>query len=331
MAGLCTSTLVDVALQENALKSIILALLLLTGTAQVRAAATVEALPQVASGRIERLAHFPSRYVDARNVDVWLPAGYDGSKRYNVLYMHDGQMLFDPALTWNHQAWHVDQAVSRLLAQGKMADTIVVGVWNNGSFRHAEYFPEKTLPDLAPPLRATFIKQQLAGKPQADNYLRFLVEELKPAIDRKYATLPQREHTFIMGSSMGGIISLYAISEYPDVFGAAACLSTHWVATFEANAYFPMAMFHYLQAKLPSPAQHRLYMDRGTETLDALYRVPQDFADQIVADGGYTERNFRSSVFPGAAHTEQAWSARLDGVLSFLFADTVQPAAEVKP
>ncbi len=301
-------------------------LLMAISMAPASASTTGDELPQVVSGRIERMTQFPSRYVDARNIDVWLPDGYVSTKRYNVLYMHDGQMLFDPARTWNHQVWRVDQVVAKLVAQGKMADTIVVGVWNNGRYRHAEYYPEKTLPLLQAPVRAAFIEQQLAGKPLADNYLRFLVEELKPAIDRRYATRPEREHTFIMGSSMGGIISLYAISEYPDVFGAAACLSTHWIATQKANTLFPMAMFNYLQMKLPSPAQHRLYMDRGTETLDAQYHAAQDFADQLVVDAGYTHANFRSVVFPGAAHTEQDWSARLDSVLGFLFATTVQQA-----
>lgn len=87
-----------------------------------------------------------------------------------------------------------------------------------------------------------------------------------------------------------------------------------------------MAIFRYMQTELPSPAQHRLYMDRGTETLDALYRVPQDFADQIVADKGYTNANFSSRVFPGAAHTESDWSMRLKDVLPFLFEQASKPA-----
>jgi enterochelin esterase-like enzyme len=312
------------------LKALIFAGLLTASLVSATVHAANDELPHVASGAIERLPNFPSRYVDPRNVDVWLPEGYSSAKRYNVLYMHDGQMLFDAARTWNKQAWRVDQSIPRLLVQGKMPDTIVVGIWNNGKYRHAEYFPEKSLANLAEPARGAFIESNLAGRPLADRYLRFIVEELKPAIDKKYATQPERDHTFIMGSSMGGIVSLYAMSEYPDVFGAAACLSTHWIGTHQANGYLPMAMFQYMQAKLPSPAQHRLYMDRGTETLDALYRAPQDFADQLVADKGYTGANFLSRVIAGAANPEIDWSVRLDEVLTFLFADARKPASAVR-
>ena len=304
-----------------------LLILAAAGLSCAAGSATAQALPHVATGTIERVTNFPSRYVDARNVDVWLPAGYSRAKRYNVLYMHDGQMLFDAASTWNNQAWRVDQAVSGLVTQGRMPDTIVVGIWNNGRYRHAEYFPEKALDNLAEPLRKDFIDRHLSGKALADRYLRFIVDELKPAIDRKYATMTDRGHTFIMGSSMGGIISLYAMSEYPGIFGGAACLSTHWIGTHQANADVPMAIFRYMQATLPAPATHRLYMDRGTETLDALYRAPQEFANQIVMDKGYASTNFSSRVFAGAAHTENDWSVRLKDVLSFLFEQKPAPVA----
>jgi pimeloyl-ACP methyl ester carboxylesterase len=93
--------------------------------------------------------------------------------------------------------------------------------------------------------RTAFVDNVLFGRPRADQYLRFIVEELKPAIDRKFATRPGRDDTVIMGSSMGAIISLYAIAEYPQVFGAAGCLSTHWLGGFDNNARVPLATFGY--------------------------------------------------------------------------------------
>ena len=284
----------------------------------ISAARADSPLPKVSIGRIERLAPLPSRYVDQRPVDVWLPADFNGRKQYKVIYMHDGQMLFDASQTWNKAAWNVAEHSSRLMAAGTIPDTIIVGIWNNGAFRHSEYFPQKVLALLPEGVRGPFIEKWLKGKPQADDYLRFIVEEVKPAIERSYPIRPGPENSIIMGSSMGGIISLYALCEYPDVFGAAGCLSTHWLGTFERNASIPLATFAYLQAHLPDPKTHRIYMDHGPEGLDASYGVYQGFADNLMREKGYDERTFRSLVFRGATHAEGDWSKRLDTPLTFL-------------
>jgi enterochelin esterase-like enzyme len=281
-------------------------------------ASAQDAPPSVSSGRIERLAAFPSRFVDARNIDVWLPDGYTPAKSYRVLYMHDGQALFSAQWSISHQSWRVAETVAALTRQGKLDDMIVVGIWNNGNFRHSEYFPEKALAYMPKAARATFIDKALAGAPRADRYLRFIVEELKPAIDRKFATRAGRDGTLIMGSSMGAVISLYAISEYPQVFGAAACLSTHWLGGFDDNAVIPLATFDYLREHLPDPATHRIYMDHGTQGLDAHYAVHQQFFDLMMHDGGYTARNYETRVFPGAGHDEGAWAERLEIPLAFV-------------
>ncbi|MGB4930648.1 MAG: alpha/beta hydrolase-fold protein, partial [Chitinophagales bacterium] len=155
-------------------------LILLTGIFMLQIAETNAQLPNVASGKIERYADFKSAVIETRNVDVWLPADYSSSKKYAVLYMHDGQMLFDSAATWNKQEWHVDETVSNLIAEGKIIDCIVVGIWNNGIYRHADYFPQKPLADLPSAARDTLIKNELQGQPRSDAYLQFIVSELKP-------------------------------------------------------------------------------------------------------------------------------------------------------
>jgi predicted alpha/beta superfamily hydrolase len=104
--------------------------------------------PQVVSGKIERITQFPSKYVTARNVDVWLPDGYTTNKKYAVLYMHDGQMLFDAGTTWNKTAWEVDDVLSTLEKTGRIKETIVIGVWNGEKTRHADYFPQKPFENL---------------------------------------------------------------------------------------------------------------------------------------------------------------------------------------
>jgi enterochelin esterase-like enzyme len=144
------------------------------------------------------------------------------------------------------------------------------------------------------------------------------VQELKPAIDRKYATKPDAASTFIMGSSMGGLISVYAMNEYPQVFGGAAGLSTHWIGGFKPNSAIPLAGFNYLRDHLAPPQNHRLYQDHGTIELDAMYGPYQVFIDQIVRDAGYTDANFMTRVFEGTGHNEKAWAARLDIPVLFL-------------
>jgi len=284
-------------------------------------------IPQVVSGHIERLADFASAHVPTRNIDVWLPAGYPAAAPYAVLYMHDGQMLFDAQTTWNKQEWRVDDVAGELQAAGKLRPFIVVGIWNGGASRAAEYLPQRAFERLDANAQALHLAAKrgdqafLAAAVYSDRYLRFLMEELKPAIDKRFAVDPTPKATAIMGSSMGGLISLYAISEYPQVFGAAACLSTHWPGGFLFDdPALPEAILAYVSEKLPDPASHRLYFDHGTATLDAHYAPWQARIDAIMASKGYGDANWVSRVYPHAEHSEQAWSARLHVPLTFLFA-----------
>jgi len=290
--------------------------------AATAATATAPAVAHVTVGKLARLALAPSKFVAARPVEVWVPDDYaqkvSAGKRFQVLYMHDGQMLFDPATTWNKTAWHVHETLARLMREGKVEDTIIVGIFNIAENRYFEYFPEKFLDEMSPAARAAFVRDGLKHAPQADNYLRFLVQELKPAIDARYATRLDAAGTFIMGSSMGGLISVYAMSEYPQVFGGAAGLSTHWPGTGKHNATLPLAAYNYLDHKLPPPQGHKLYQDHGGVGLDALYAPYQAFVDQIVRGKGYTGAHYLSKVYPADDHNEKAWAARLEVPLVFL-------------
>jgi enterochelin esterase-like enzyme len=281
--------------------------------------------PKVSSGTIQHIANFQSKYIPARNVDVWLPDGYDAGKKYAVLYMQDGMALFDAAIMWNKQEWGADETMGKLLAEGKIKDCIVVGIWNGGANRHAEYFPQKPFETLPQQKQDSIYNigtngnKLLSEKIQSDNYLRFMVQELKPYIDSHYSTLTDRANTFIAGSSMGALISLYAICEYPKIFGGAACLSTHWPGTFSVdNNPIPAAFMAYLGKHLPSPKKHKIYFDHGDQTLDALYQPYQQQADALMQSHGYTAINWLSKEYPGADHSENSWSKRLNEPLVFL-------------
>jgi predicted alpha/beta superfamily hydrolase len=284
-------------------------------------------LPHVVSGKIERLDNFQSKYVTPRNIDIWLPEGYSDSSTYAVLYMQDGQMLYDTAQSWNKQAWDVDDVASNLFSNNKVKKFIVVGIWNGGQTRHKDYFPQKPFEQLTQIEKDTVVAQlQRAGRtkerfqPQSDNYLRFIVEELKPYIDKKYSVKTNRENTFIAGSSMGALISLYAVCEYPEIFGGAACLSTHWVGTFTLeNNPVPNSFITYLSKKLPNPKDHNFYFDCGDQTLDALYPNIQMSVDSVMKRKGYGNSNWVTRYFPGADHSEKSWNKRLSIPLEFLF------------
>lgn len=291
-------------------------------------------LPKVSAGRIERYPEFASRFVPAHAVDVWLPPGYSERRRYAVLYMHDGQMLFDADQTWNKQAWRADQTASRLMAEGKVRPFIIVAVHNGGSNRHSEYFPQKPFESLpAAEQNAVMLARRTAqtalfSAPIAsDAYLRFLTQELKPFIDRRYAVNTGPADTVILGSSMGGLISWYALAEYPQVFGAAGAMSTHWPGLMPTTPDYvadsnpvPDAFFRYMAEHLPDPETHRLYFDYGTATLDANYPVLQARADAVLQARGYGPKHWQTVRFEGAEHSEAAWADRFSIPLQFLLA-----------
>ncbi|WP_462250653.1 alpha/beta hydrolase [Ekhidna sp.] len=272
---------------------------------------------------------FTSKFVEDRTIKIYLPPFYSSEEKYPVIYMHDGQMLFDSTTTWNGQEWGVDETMDELISNDEIRKAIVVGIWNGGSkLRHPEYFPQKPFESLDSitidslyHLKRSEELFLFEEKVQSDQYLKFIVDELKPYIDSAYSTLSDPSNTFLVGSSMGGLISFYGVSEYPYVFGGAACLSTHWPGVFTIeNNPIPDAFFTYLESNLPNPSTHRFYFDYGTETLDMLYQDLQPKADSIFLSGGYNEENFLSKKFEGDAHNENAWRMRLHIPLKFLIA-----------
>ena len=289
------------------------------------AASASAGLPQVSAGRIERIESMPSAFLPPRNVDVWLPPGYPQQAPYAVIYMHDGQMLFDPSETWNRQEWRADEVAAEVIRSGRTRPFIIVGVWNDPAARISEYFPQRAFEALSPESQQALFALKRGEEPffsrpvDSDNYLKFLVEELKPRIDRTYAVDGSRESTVVMGSSMGGLISMYALSEYPQVFGAAACLSTHWPGTVSPGDFsVAEAFFGYVDAHFPPPGPHRIYFDHGSETLDQHYAKLQQEIDRRLRARGYAFPRILSLSFPGTDHSEQAWGARLHVPMQFL-------------
>jgi predicted alpha/beta superfamily hydrolase len=256
------------------------------------------------TGDIRSLSRFHSRYLKTdRDVLVYLPPGYetDRARRYPVLYLQDGQNLFDGATSFiPGQEWRVDETVETLIHTGQIEPLIVVAIYNAGKERINEYTPTRD-PSL-----------HQGGK--ARLYGKMLTQELKPLVDAQYRTLPDAAHTGVGGSSLGGLLSLYLGLTYPKVFGRLAIMSPSlwW------NHQDIIRQFEALPHKLPL----RIWLDTGTNegrnpehiTADArrLRDVLQQKGWRIGTDLAYMEAL-------GAGHNENAWAERMDKVLRFLY------------
>jgi enterochelin esterase-like enzyme len=301
---------------------------LITRRAAVTGLASLVSSQALADGSsLIRYEQMASRHIEPRNISVWLPRGYQhGTRRYPVIYMHDGQNAFSPAFAFRGQPWEIDDALNRRSGTDGAGSAIVVGIWNTPK-RRSDYAPTAIEAFMSPLLRARIVSEN--QQPSAgDAYLRFIVSELKPLIDATYRTKKAPRDTTIMGSSRGGMISLYGLCEYPHIFGNAACLSTHWLMlsapspTTDPNLETPAvaaAIEAYLRAKLPKSGAHKIWMDHGTINLDSFYPPYQDPVDMVFLSQGWVKgRDFESRVFDAADHNEAAWRARLGPVLDFM-------------
>lgn len=267
----------------------------------------------------------------ARTIRVYLPAGYDaGDTRYPVLYLQDGQQLFVPGPFGD---WLVDETLDTLHATGRFPGVIVVGI-DNSAQRWDEYSPwvNRHMHDWMP--------KDWAGPVQGGEgaaYLDFLTNTLKPAIDHRYRTLADREHTGIGGSSMGGLISLYAGIRRPDVFGKVMAMST--AVWFAEEGGLWLSRNHLLELAASTPARRdvRFYLDVGTaersrdtdpDVTDAAGRkvsYPRAYMDgndavvRAFRAAGVPDSNLRYVIAPGAVHNESAWARRFASAVQWLY------------
>ncbi|HEX6626557.1 MAG TPA: alpha/beta hydrolase-fold protein [Gemmatimonadaceae bacterium] len=246
-----------------------------------------------AYGTIERIPAVYSPQLDnERELLVSLPAHYESKEsRYPVIYMHDGQNLFDPAMSFSG-SWNVDVAMAELSLGG--LEAIVVGIPNMGHERIAEYSP---------------FEQTEVGEGRGDLYLDFLINTVKPLIDARYFTLPDREHTGIVGSSLGGLISLYAFFRYPRVFGFAGVLSPSlWLNHGAIFSFIEQAPF--------SPG--KLYLDVGDREGPRHVANAKEMRDLLEAKGYRPGRDLLWVEEEMGHHHEAAWARRFQAALPFL-------------
>ena len=228
-----------------------------------------------------------------RSARIYVPPGYEsGRQRYPVLYMHDGQNLFDDATAYAGE-WGVDETLNAL-AKSRGLRLIVVGIDNGGAERIHELNPWDN-PQF--------------GRGEGEQYLAFIVRVLKPWVDQHYRTRPDRRHTAIMGSSMGGLISSYALSHYPDVFGSAGILSpAYWLA--------PQAFAD--TAAHPPPATARIYFYAGGSESDTMIPDLKRMV-AVLERAGLPPRSLEVTINPVGRHNEAAWRAEFPRAVAWLF------------
>jgi enterochelin esterase-like enzyme len=259
------------------------------------------------------------RDLPARAVDVWTPpdAAPGAVGRRPVVYAQDGQNLFLPAFSYAGVPWSLHTAAQAASALTGAPAPVLVGVWNAGDARVREFLPPE--PELRPTGsgRTQTVPVRAAGGPRGDRYVAMLAEEVVPFVERAHGVKARRDERVVLGSSRGGLVSLYAALTRGDVFGGAGCLSTHLVAGGEP-------LVDWFAAHLPPPGAARLWFDRGTEGLDAEYGPLQDRLDAALRASPLVEgRDWVSRVVPRAGHSEGWWAARAAHVLAFLLAGKV--------
>jgi predicted alpha/beta superfamily hydrolase len=253
----------------------------------------------VTPGQLRKYDKFRSKFLrNQRDIVVYLPPDYDQQpeRRYPVLYLHDGQNLFDAATAFNGQDWHVAPTADYAISAGLVEPLIVVGLYNTGKTRLREYTPT-SVPRL--------------GGGRADRYARFLIEEVKPVVDRDYRTRPEAVQTGIGGSSLGGLVSIYLGLKFSNVFGKIAALSPSvW--------WNQRVILRFAQAA-PVEPRPRIWLDIGTREGPRIVDDVEKFRDVLLSKGWQYDRDLHYERVEGAEHNEAAWAARVGPFLQFLF------------
>jgi enterochelin esterase-like enzyme len=260
-------------------------------------------LTLVSSSQLRKHERFRSRYLPGeRDLVVYLPPSYEeqARARFPVLYLQDGQNLFDPATAFGGVDWRVGQTADQLLAAGKIRPLIIVGIYNTGERRIREYTPTR---------------DRKMGGGGADRYGRMLLKEIEPFIRSEYRTLSGAANTGLGGSSLGGLLTLYLGLKFPGKFGRLAVLSPsvwwdkRWILDYAADRKIS--------------TRPRIWLDSGTAEGGRTIELVRKMRDILMSEGWSPHRDLEYNEFEGAQHNEAAWTQRVAPFLQFLF-----PAAE---
>ena len=257
------------------------------------------------TGIVQSHPQFDSRILgNRRDVLVYLPPGYRRvrRRRYPVLYLHDGQNVFDAATAYAGVEWGADEAAQRLIEKGWIEPLIIVAVANTGVQRIHEYAPTRGIIDAS-------TRRKRRSRGWLRRYGRFLVEELKPFIDRTYRTRIDADSTGLGGSSLGGLATLALGLWFPHVFNRLAVLSP--------SIWWDECVACRMVGALPDKLPLKIWLDTGTR--EAGWERARELREQLVAKGWRLDHDLKYTEVEGGDHSERAWAARFEAVLRFLY------------
>lgn len=249
------------------------------------------------SGTIDIIEEFESSPLKSRSIYVYLPPDYHSSEsKYPVLYMHDGQNIFDASSAG--QEWRMDEWAEQLIAEGTIQPMIIVGIGNT-SDRIAEYTPTAQARS----------SQNIPMGGLGNEYTKLLIQRIKPFIDQRYRTLPDRTHTALGGSSLGGLISMYMGLQHPEMFGQLLVVSP--------SVWWDDRVIISMVGDMKSTLRPRIWLDAGTAEGPNVVQDTRDL-QQALLDKGWKDSELHVQFFEGAGHNERAWSERAGLLLRFV-------------
>ena len=241
-----------------------------------------------------------------RKVSLWTPDHFRLSTP--ILIAHDGQNCFDGSHSLSGFGWELDKAALGIREAG-LPEPLILAPWNADEKRIMEYTPEEILRSNPKWLEAYQSVTEEIYEPCGNAYIDWLVENLLPWAASEFGIELSRNRTALLGSSLGGLVSITALSRYPDVFEGALCVSTHW--TIEDIAFAKSCV-----DQLPPPGNHRLWLDYGDSGLETEALPIHQYVDKLLKDAGWSEYIVHT-VFPGTDHTERDWRLRAFEILKF--------------
>ncbi|MCI0338283.1 MAG: alpha/beta hydrolase [Acidobacteria bacterium] len=257
-------------------------------------------LPHTLTGEFRHHPNIQSKFLEHnRDIIVYLPPGYDRDieRRYPVLYLQDGQNLFDASTAFAGEEWGVDETAERLITSGQIEPLLIVGIYNTGIFRIDEYTPTYDA------------RQKKGGK--ADQYGRFIVEELKSFIDLSYRTFPEVEQTGLGGSSLGGLVTLYLGLKYPQIFSKLMVMSP--------SVWWDQRVILRTVQSLRAKPSTRIWLDIGTKEGKYTAGHVRVLRDALITQGWRLKDDLKFLEVNGGQHNEQDWGKRVEPALKFLF------------